>query len=60
MHTEERNASRCWKRVNEINMDTRVKIKESKMIDKYLDLARELEKIWNMMVTMILDVFNDL
>ena len=27
--------------------DHRVKIKESEKIDKYLDLARELRKLWN-------------
>ena len=36
--------------------DYRVKIKESKKRDKYLDLARELKKLWNMKVTMILIV----
>ena len=30
-----------------------VKIKESKKINKYLDLARELKKPWNMKVTLI-------
>ena len=30
--------------------DHRVKIKESKNIDKYFDLARELKKLWNMRV----------
>ena len=33
--------------------DHRVKIKESEKIDKYLDLARELKKLWNMRVMMI-------
>ena len=31
----------------------RVKLKESKKNDKYLDLARELKKLWNMKVTII-------
>ena len=31
----------------------RVKLKESKKKDKYLDLARELKKLWNMKVTII-------
>ena len=30
-----------------------VKIKESEKRDKYLDLARELKKLWNMKVTVI-------
>ena len=33
--------------------DHRVKIKENEKRDKYLDLARELEKLWNMKATMI-------
>ena len=33
--------------------DHRVKIKESIKKNKYLDLARELRKLWNMMVTVI-------
>ena len=31
----------------------RVKLKESEKKDKYLDLARELKKLWNMKVTAI-------
>ena len=31
--------------------DHRVKLKEIKKKDKYLDLARELKKLWNMKVT---------
>ena len=37
-------------------MDHEVKLKESKKKDKYLDLARELKKLWNMKVTVILIV----
>ena len=33
--------------------DHRVKLKESKKRDKYLDLIRELKKLWNMKMTMI-------
>ena len=33
--------------------DHRVKIKESKKRDKYLDLARELRKLWNQKLTVI-------
>ena len=33
--------------------DHRVKLKESEKNDKYLDLTRELKKLWNMKVTII-------
>ena len=33
--------------------DHRVKLKESEKRDKYLDLARELKKLWNMKVTVM-------
>ena len=33
--------------------DHRVKLKESKKKDKYMDLARELKKLWNKKVTII-------
>ena len=33
--------------------DHRVKIKENEKIDKYLDLARELNILWNMRVRVI-------
>ena len=33
--------------------DRRVKLKEYEKKDKYLDLARELKKMWNMQVTII-------
>ena len=33
--------------------DHRVEMKESKITDKYLDLARELTELWNMKVTII-------
>ena len=38
-----------------VSADYRVKFKESKKKkkDKYLDLARELKKLWNMKVTVI-------
>ena len=36
-----------------IPVDHRLKIKESKKIDKYLDLARELKVLQNMNVMMI-------
>ena len=31
----------------------RIKLKEGEKKDKYLDLARELKKLWNMQVTII-------
>ena len=34
-------------------VDHRIKLKESEKRDKYLDLARELKKLWNMKVTII-------
>ena len=33
--------------------DHRIKLKESEKKDKYLDLARELKKLWNMKVIII-------
>ena len=33
-----------------IQVDQRVKMKKSEKIDKYLDLARELKKLWNVKV----------
>ena len=37
----------------DVPADHRVKSKESEKRDKYLDLARELKKLWNMKVTLI-------
>ena len=36
--------------------DHRIKLKECEKKDKYLDLVRELKKLWNMKVTIILIV----
>ena len=33
--------------------DRRIKLKECEKKDKYLDLARELKKLWNMKVTIV-------
>ncbi len=33
--------------------DHRMKLKECEKKDKYLDLAKELKKLWNMKVTII-------
>ena len=43
-----------------IPADHRLKIKESEKRDKYLDFARELKKLWNMNVTVILIVIGTL
>ena len=43
----------CQTVVFAIPGDHRVKLKESKNSDKYLDLARELKKLWNMKVIVI-------
>ena len=44
-----------------VSADHRVKLKESKKKDKYLDLARELKKkLWNMKVTVITIVISAL
>ena len=40
--------------------DHRVKLKESEKKDKYLDLAWELKKLWNMKVTFMLIVIGAL
>ena len=45
---------RTWKIVDfAVPADYRIKLKESEKKDKYLDLARELKKLWNMQVTII-------
>ena len=36
-----------------VRVDHRIKLKECEKKDKYLDLARELKKLWNMLVTII-------
>ena len=36
-----------------VPVDHRLKLKECEKRDKYLDLARELKKLWNMKVTII-------
>ena len=36
-----------------VSADHRVKLKENEKKDKYLDLAREMKKLWNMKVTII-------
>ena len=36
-----------------LSANHRIKLKESEKKDKFLDLARELQKLWNMKVTII-------
>ena len=36
-----------------VSADHRIKLKECEKKDKYLDLARELKKLWNMKVTIV-------
>ena len=43
-----------------VSADHRMKLKEYENKDKYLDLARELKKLWNMKVTIILIVIGTL
>ena len=45
--------SRIHPNNNNNNIDHRVKKKGNEKIDKYLDLARESKKLWNMRVTVI-------
>ena len=40
----------------DVPVDHRINLKECEKKDKYLDLARELKKLWNMKVTIILIV----
>ena len=44
----------CWTVDFAVLADHRIKLKESEKKDKYLDLAREFKKLWNMKVTIIL------
>ena len=37
----------------DVPADHRIKLKECEKKDKYLDLARELKKLWNMQVTIV-------
>ena len=40
--------------------DHRIKLKECEKKDKYLDLGRELKKLWNMQMTIIPIVIGDM
>ena len=51
---KKRKKKRTCKIVNfAFQADRRIKLKESEKKDKYLDLTRELKKLWNMKVTII-------
>ena len=43
----------CWIVDLTVPADPRVKLKENEKRDKYLNLAKELKKLWNMKVTVI-------
>ena len=43
-----------------VPVDHRVKLKENGKNDKYLDLAREMKKLWKMKVTFIPIIIGDL
>ena len=40
-----------------VSADHRIKLKEYEKKDKYIDLGRELKKLWNMQVTIIRILF---
>ena len=51
---QQQQQQRTWQIVDfAVLADHRVKLKESEKKDKYLDLAKELKKLWNMKVTVI-------
>ena len=43
----------CWIVEFAVSADHRVKLKENEKEDKYLDLTKELKKLWNMKVSII-------
>ena len=47
------NKKRTCKMDFTVPADHRIKLKEYEKKDKYLDLARELKKLWNMQVTIL-------
>ena len=51
---KKRKKKRTWKIVDfAVPADHRIKLKESEKKDKYIDIARELKKLWNMKVTIV-------
>ena len=53
IHKEKKKKRTCRIVNFAVPADHRIKLKESEMKNKYLDLARELKKLWNMKVTII-------
>ena len=53
--TERKELAKLWT----VLVDHRVKLKESEKKDSYLDLARELKKLWNLKVIIIPYVIGD-
>ena len=52
--TNKKKKKRIWKIVDfAVPVDNRINLKECEKKDKYLDLARELKKLWNMKVTIV-------
>ena len=47
------NKKREYAKLSTVPVDHRIKLKECEKKDKYLDLARELKKLWHMKVTII-------
>ena len=53
-YSNQQKKKRTWKIVDfAVPADHRIKLREYEKKDKYLDFARELKKLWNMMVTII-------
>ena len=52
-NNQEKKKKICKIVVFAVPADHRMKLKECKKRDKYLDLTRELKKLWNMKVTII-------
>ena len=54
INKKKKKRKRNWKIVDfAVAVDHRIKLKECEKKDKYLDLDRELKKLWNMQVTII-------
>ena len=54
INKKKKKKKRIYKTVDfAVSADHRIKLKECEKKDKYLDLARELKKLWNMKVTII-------
>ena len=54
LNNNQQQKKRTWKIVDfAVPADHRIKLKECEKKDNYLDLTRELKKLWNMQVTII-------